>query len=179
MRRRGGWSEKAPNDILERQGTADVDNEETALIEEHFRRKLDSLGVDTENETVFIPSQIVAKWYGEAIGTRDLTVTREEMDVNLRRPPESPEIGWLVGRVPPTKTQDEGGSGGFFLLPFMKIKQSKRKRICICDKREWFEPSRRSRNARVLSPLGAEEKGGMHPCECPLSRQERPRTARG
>lgn len=52
--------------ISERQQTTDVDQEETQIVEDHFRDKLSSLDYDTNREKVFIPSQVATAWFNEA-----------------------------------------------------------------------------------------------------------------
>lgn len=64
--------------IQERRAEADVEQEESAVIEDYFANKLRRLGYDVERDDVFIPNDITARWYNRATGeTRKVTgVTR-------------------------------------------------------------------------------------------------------
>lgn len=75
---------QAQSVIVERQGGADVDDEETALISEHFAKNLQSLGYATETDSILIPSRVATQWYTEAIGSRDLTQTKAARDLNQK-----------------------------------------------------------------------------------------------
>lgn len=48
----------------------DVEEEEGALIQEHFAHKLTWLGYDVERDDVFIFNDAAARWYNEATGDR-------------------------------------------------------------------------------------------------------------
>jgi hypothetical protein len=52
--------------IAERQGQADVELEESDLIEDFFARKLALLGYNPDTEAVRIPSEVAARWYNLA-----------------------------------------------------------------------------------------------------------------
>jgi hypothetical protein len=55
--------------IAERQSEADVEAEDSCLIEEHFAAELKRYGYDN-SESVFIPSVVVCKWLQEATNER-------------------------------------------------------------------------------------------------------------
>ena len=75
---------QAQSVIVERQGGADVDDEETALITEHFANNLQSLGYATETDSILIPSRVATQWYTEAIGSRDISQTKAARDLNQK-----------------------------------------------------------------------------------------------
>jgi len=56
--------------IVERRKEADVEEEESDIISSHFASKLARLEYDTERDDVFLPNDIVAKWFNEATGDR-------------------------------------------------------------------------------------------------------------
>jgi hypothetical protein len=60
--------------ILERQGQADVEQEEHDIIEEYFRRELTKLEYQPAEDAVFIPSGVAAEWYNLATKTRQGTI---------------------------------------------------------------------------------------------------------
>jgi hypothetical protein len=60
--------EDAQKVILERQGSADVEQEEHDIIEEFFRGRLERLGYNPEAQRVRIPVAIAARWYVWATG---------------------------------------------------------------------------------------------------------------
>jgi len=54
--------------ILQRRGAVDVEAEEGEIIEDHFAQKLTWLGYNPDRDDVFIPNQIVVRWFNEATG---------------------------------------------------------------------------------------------------------------
>jgi hypothetical protein len=60
--------------ILEQQKAVDVEREEAAVIEEHFRHQLGGIGYPTETHKVFIPSNLAAQWFIEATGEKKSVV---------------------------------------------------------------------------------------------------------
>lgn len=56
--------------ILERQKVADVDNDEAAIIENHFAEELQSLQYDPPTSVVRIPNRIVTEWVCKALNER-------------------------------------------------------------------------------------------------------------
>jgi hypothetical protein len=65
--------ENAQGVIRERQGQADVEQEEHELVEEFFERRLKELGYEPAGERVFIPSLIAADWFSAATRTKQTT----------------------------------------------------------------------------------------------------------
>lgn len=61
--------------IRERQAVADVEREESDLIEEHFAKRLEEIGLSPITERIFIPAGIAAEWLGKATNDR-LTVLK-------------------------------------------------------------------------------------------------------
>jgi len=68
--------------IIERQAAVDVDGEEASIIEEHFGDQLRRLGYDIEAERVFLPSQLVARWYGWATNQQNIAVISAGRQIN-------------------------------------------------------------------------------------------------
>ena len=62
---------EAQRTIRERQAAADVEVEETELIEEYFARRLAALNYSPTADRVFIPARIAAEWMG--LATNDKT----------------------------------------------------------------------------------------------------------
>jgi hypothetical protein len=62
--------EEAQQVTLDRQRDADVEAEETDLIEEYFRGQLGNLGYTPEADRVHIPSGVAADWFNAATGQR-------------------------------------------------------------------------------------------------------------
>ncbi len=56
--------------IAERQHGNDAEADEARMIEEHFCQRLADLGLDNEIERLFIPNEIVVRWFAEATGER-------------------------------------------------------------------------------------------------------------
>lgn len=56
--------------IAERQKIADVECEESAIVEDAFRWRLKELHYDPDTARVFIPSTLAAKWLGEILNDR-------------------------------------------------------------------------------------------------------------
>jgi len=56
--------------IREREAAADCDQEESEIVEEFFRKALEEIGFNPDQEKVFIPSAIAADWYAKAVGER-------------------------------------------------------------------------------------------------------------
>ena len=56
--------------IHNRQGVANVEQEEGLSVEDYFRSKLDELGYTVDHERIWIPSEISARWMNEALGER-------------------------------------------------------------------------------------------------------------
>lgn len=56
--------------IAERQQVADVESEESAIIEDAFRWKLRGLRYDPDIDRIFIPSTIAAKWLSDILNDR-------------------------------------------------------------------------------------------------------------
>jgi hypothetical protein len=54
--------------ILDRRGAVDVEQEESAIIEDYFAHKLAGLGYDPERDDVFIPNDVAARWFNAATG---------------------------------------------------------------------------------------------------------------
>ncbi len=59
--------------ILERQGEADVEEEEIEILEDFFAGQLQHFGYHPERERVFIPTRIAARWYGWATNQPAMT----------------------------------------------------------------------------------------------------------
>ncbi|MCC7421733.1 MAG: PriCT-2 domain-containing protein [Planctomycetaceae bacterium] len=59
--------------IAERQSVADVESEESDLIEDFFRQQLARLGYSVDTEQIFIPSAIAARWFNWATGEKHTT----------------------------------------------------------------------------------------------------------
>lgn len=72
----------SPNDIqatiLERQSIADVEDEESGIVQEYFRGRLAELGYDVDSAAVFVPSKVAGDWFNAATNERHSTtaVTR-------------------------------------------------------------------------------------------------------
>ena len=64
--------------ILERRKDADVEEEESGIIEDYFSGKLAWLGYDVGCDDVFVPNDVVVRWYNAATGDSKKTtgVTR-------------------------------------------------------------------------------------------------------
>ncbi|NQT36339.1 MAG: hypothetical protein HQ581_02555 [Planctomycetes bacterium] len=64
--------------IVQRRGQADVEEEESDIITSHFASKLAWLEYDADRDDVFLPNDIVAKWFNQATGDHKKTagVTR-------------------------------------------------------------------------------------------------------
>lgn len=58
--------------IVERQGSIDDDNQEKALVVEHFRERIKPRR-DPDTSVVFIPSRVAARWLEEATGDKRAT----------------------------------------------------------------------------------------------------------
>ncbi|HEY1599246.1 MAG TPA: hypothetical protein VGG64_06565 [Pirellulales bacterium] len=58
--------DEAQHVILERQGEADAEAEESGIVEDYFAKQLASLGYDVDAERIHIPSDIAAKWFNTA-----------------------------------------------------------------------------------------------------------------
>jgi len=56
--------------ILERQGAADVEQEESELIEEYFAGQLVGLGYSPAEDRIHIPVAVAAKWFGSATNSQ-------------------------------------------------------------------------------------------------------------
>ena len=56
--------------ILERQGQADVEEEEAGILEEHFAAELERLGYDVDSDEIHIPNGVAARWYNTALNDR-------------------------------------------------------------------------------------------------------------
>lgn len=52
--------------ILERQGEADVEQEEAEVLEDYFRAQLTMLRYDIDRDRIFLPSAVVCKWVNTA-----------------------------------------------------------------------------------------------------------------
>jgi len=59
--------------IMERRAAADVEIEESELLESYFAGRLAALGYDVETECIFIPTGIAAEWYNSATGEKKRT----------------------------------------------------------------------------------------------------------
>lgn len=59
--------------ILERQAAVDAEEEESGILEDHFRGELSDLHYDPAVDQVFIPSKIAAEWYNHAHNDRAKT----------------------------------------------------------------------------------------------------------
>jgi hypothetical protein len=79
--------------IAERQIASDVESEESDLIEEFFAKRIVELEYRID-EQVFIPSSVAAKWHGEAIGEKNLGVTKSSR--GLRQKIEEGQFKRLV-----------------------------------------------------------------------------------
>jgi hypothetical protein len=62
--------EYAQSLILERQAESDVDADESCLIEDHIRERLDALRYDCDADVVLLPSRLLNKWFCEATGEK-------------------------------------------------------------------------------------------------------------
>jgi len=56
--------------ILDRRGAVDVEQEESAIIEDYFAHKLAWLGYDPERDDVFIFNDMAAQWFNQATGDK-------------------------------------------------------------------------------------------------------------
>jgi len=54
--------------VVERRAAADVEQEESEIVEDFFASKLRSLGYDTDTVDVFIPNDLAAAWFNQATG---------------------------------------------------------------------------------------------------------------
>jgi hypothetical protein len=52
--------------ILERQSTVDVEEEEAGILQDYFSDRLAELNYSADEDRVFIPSQMAAKWFNQA-----------------------------------------------------------------------------------------------------------------
>src|SRR5690606_32154551 len=59
--------------IAERQAAADIENEESQIIEEFFRDQLAKLHYDPDTSIVHIPNPTAAAWLNQATGAQDRT----------------------------------------------------------------------------------------------------------
>lgn len=60
--------EEAQRVVLERQGTADVEQEEADILREYFAAQLADLGYQPEERWIHVPASLVADWYNAATG---------------------------------------------------------------------------------------------------------------
>jgi hypothetical protein len=65
--------EEAQRIILERQGQADVEEEEHEIIEAFFERQFSQLGYTPATAAVFVPSEVAAAWFNQATNTKQCT----------------------------------------------------------------------------------------------------------
>jgi hypothetical protein len=65
--------------IRERQQVADVDKEESQIIEDHFRTQLIDYQYDVETEKIFIPSKIVNRWFSDATNEKPSAIKVSKM----------------------------------------------------------------------------------------------------
>jgi hypothetical protein len=56
--------------VLDRRGNVDVEQEESAIIEDYFAHKLTWLGYDPDRDDIFIPNDIAARWHNAATGDK-------------------------------------------------------------------------------------------------------------
>ena len=56
--------------ILDRQGEADAESEESAELQDAIATKLKELHYDPSSEAVFLPNRVIALWLGEVVGER-------------------------------------------------------------------------------------------------------------
>ena len=68
--------------IRGRQDACDVDTEEAGMFEEGVAEHLVECGYDPLTERVWIPSAMMAKWYGEVYGTGGRGTSRASRAVN-------------------------------------------------------------------------------------------------
>lgn len=61
--------------ILERQGSANTEQDEAEIIEEFFAERLRELNYDPETSQVRIPVSVVARWFGGATGEQSKTAS--------------------------------------------------------------------------------------------------------
>jgi hypothetical protein len=66
--------EEAQRLILERQGDADVEQEEHEVIEEYFRQQLTQLEYEADEDAVFIPSSVAVDWFNAATNLKQNTI---------------------------------------------------------------------------------------------------------
>jgi hypothetical protein len=67
--------EAAQRLIAERQGQADVEEEEGGLVEDFFAKQLKALAYEPECDAVYVPSEVAAAWYNGATGEKHRTIT--------------------------------------------------------------------------------------------------------
>lgn len=60
----------AQRTIFDRQGEADVELEESAIVEEYFADRLEEVGCDPASSRVRIPNSIACDWYCRALGEK-------------------------------------------------------------------------------------------------------------
>ncbi|WP_298866441.1 hypothetical protein [uncultured Gimesia sp.] len=65
--------------IRERQQVADVDKEESEIIEDHFKAKLIDCDYNVDTEKVFLPSKVVNQWFSEATSEKFSAVKVSKM----------------------------------------------------------------------------------------------------
>lgn len=66
--------EEIQQTILDRQDIADVENEESGIVTEHFETELKRLEYSPDRQDIFIPSKICTEWFNAATGEREKTV---------------------------------------------------------------------------------------------------------
>jgi hypothetical protein len=71
--------EEAQAVILERQGEANVEHEESEIIEQSFRDRLDALNYNASTDVVFIPSSLIARWLSSTMNDRIGTLAASRM----------------------------------------------------------------------------------------------------
>ncbi len=67
---------------MERQAAADVEEEESAIIADYFRERLEDLGYDADTDRIHIPTTIATDWFRTATGDRSKTTTAVSRTLN-------------------------------------------------------------------------------------------------
>ena len=68
--------------VSERQELCDVDTEEAAMFEDHVAERLGALNYSPEDECVWVPSSVMAVWYGEVNGSGVRHTVRASRAIN-------------------------------------------------------------------------------------------------
>ncbi len=70
--------------LHERRAAVDCDTEESTVIEDFFRGRLQRLGYDVQTDRVFIPVATAAKWLGLALNDRHITTTKASQSIRQK-----------------------------------------------------------------------------------------------